>query len=117
MRMVIPYRISTKQRKKLTDDIADALNTLPRYMMYPTCKYEIGECAQDRSGKLGIPESMDDATVRKLLEHLKNRGYESDGIEEADKLTINLPRADFTDDQHSSARRTCTSSTERTCSG
>ena len=98
MRMVIPYRISTKQRKKLTDDIADALNTLPRYMMYPTCNYEIGDCILDRSGKLSIPESMDDATVKKLLEHLKNRGYVSDGIEEADKLTINLPREDFTDD-------------------
>jgi hypothetical protein len=99
MRMVIPYQISTKQRKKLADDIAEALNTISRYMMYPTCNYEIGECILDRSGKLSIPESMDDATVKKLLEHLKNRGYVSDGIEEADKLTINLPRADFSDDQ------------------
>ncbi len=74
MRMVIPYRISTKQRKKLADDIADALNTLPRYMMYPTCNYEIGDCILDRSGKLSIPESMDDATVKRLLEHLKSRG-------------------------------------------
>lgn len=99
MRMVIPYRISAKQRKKLADDIADALHTLPRYMMYPTCNYEIGDCILDRSGKLSIPENMDDATVKKLLGHLKGRGYVSDGIEEADKLTINLPRADFTDAQ------------------
>ena len=42
---------------------------------------------------------MDDATVNKLLEHLKNCGYVSEGIEEEDKLTINLPRADFTDSQ------------------
>ncbi len=48
MRMVIPYQISTKQRKKLAVDIADALNTLPRYMMYPTCKHRI----EDRK-KLG----------------------------------------------------------------
>lgn len=99
MRMIIPYQINSKQRTKLADDIAEALNTIARYMMYPTCNYEIGDCILDRSGKLSIPESMDDATVRKLLEHLKNRGYESKGIEEADKLTINLPRTDFTDDQ------------------
>lgn len=99
MRMIIPYQISTKQRKKLADDIAEALNTISRYMMYPTCNYEIGDCILDRSGKLSIPEGMDDATVKQLLEHLKSRGYVSDGIEEADKLTINLSRADFTDSQ------------------
>ncbi|MGB4406627.1 MAG: hypothetical protein WBI82_07190 [Sphaerochaeta sp.] len=99
MRMVIPYQISIKQRKKLAEDIADALHTLPRYMMYPTCNYEIGGCLLDKRGNLSIPESMDDATVNKLLEHLKNCGYVSEGIEENDKLTINLPRTDFTDSQ------------------
>lgn len=99
MSMVIPYQISTKQRKKLAEDIADALNTLPRYMMYPTCNYEIGGCLLDKRGNLSIPESMDDATVNRLLEHLKSRGYVSNGIEEEDKLTINLPRADFCNDQ------------------
>ncbi len=99
MKMVVPYQISIKQRKQLAEDIADALHTLPRYMMYPTCNYEIGGCLLDKRGNLSIPESMDDATVNKLLEHLKNCGYVSEGIEGEDKLTINLPRADFTDSQ------------------
>ena len=99
MRMGIPFQINIKQRKKLAEDIADALHTLPRYMMYPTCNYEIEGCLLDKRGNLSIPESMDDATVNKLLEHLKNRGYVSEGTEEDDNLTINLPRTDFTDSQ------------------
>lgn len=43
---------------------------------------------------------MDDTTVGRLLEHLKHLGYVSEGIEEADKLTINLPRTDFADSQY-----------------
>ena len=54
--MVITYHIYRIQHKKLTTDIAEALRTLPRYMMYPNCNYVIRDCILDRNGKLIIHE-------------------------------------------------------------
>ena len=99
MKMIISYNVTGKKRKKLADDISEALHALPRYMMYPTCNYEIGDCILDRNGKLTIPENLEDTTVKALLEHLKDRGYQSNGVEDIDKFTISLPRKDFTEGQ------------------
>lgn len=54
MRMIIPYQVSSKQRTKLADYIKKALDTITRYMMCPTCNYEIGEYILDRNEKLSI---------------------------------------------------------------
>lgn len=40
----IKFELKPKERQKLTQDIASALNTIPRYLKTPTFAYEIGEC-------------------------------------------------------------------------
>ena len=74
MKMTIPYNITGKQRKQLAEDISVALHTIPKYLGYPTCNYQIGDCILERDGKLIIPDCVDDETAAALLEHLRSRG-------------------------------------------
>ena len=48
-----------------------ALHTIPKYLGYPTCNYQIGDCTLERDGKLIIPECVADETATVLLEHLR----------------------------------------------
>jgi len=94
--MTIPYNITGKQRKQLAEDISIALHTIPKYLGYPTCSYQIGECILERDGKLIIPDSVADETATALLEYLRSRGYVGEAVETADRLTISIPRDLFT---------------------
>jgi len=96
MKMTIPYNITGKQRKQLAEDISIALHTIPKYLGYPTCSYQIGECILERDGKLIIPDSVADETATALLEYLRSRGYVGEAVETADRLTISIPRDLFT---------------------
>lgn len=92
MEMTIPYNITGKQRKQLAEDVSVALHTIPKYLSYPTCSYQIGDCILERDGKLIIPECMADETATALLEHLRSRGYVGEAVETEDRLTISMPR-------------------------
>ncbi|MDD4428628.1 MAG: hypothetical protein PHG64_09600 [Paludibacter sp.] len=96
MKMTIPYNLTGKQRKQLAEDISVALHTIPKYMGYPTCNYQIGDCTLELDGKLIIPECVADETATALLEHLRNRGYVGEAVETEDRLTISMPRELFT---------------------
>lgn len=96
MKIKIPYNITGKQRKQLAEDISVPLHTIPKYMGYPTCSYQIGDCTLERDGKLIIPECVADETATALLEHLRSRGYVSEAIETEDRLTISIPSELFT---------------------
>lgn len=48
MKMTIPYNITGKQRKQLVEDISVVLHTIPKYMGYPTCSYQIDDCILER---------------------------------------------------------------------
>lgn len=80
MKMTIPYNITGKHRKQLAEDISVALHTIPKYLGYPTCNYQIGDCTLERDGKLIIPDCVADETARVLLEHLRSRGYVGEAI-------------------------------------
>lgn len=96
MKMTIPYNITGKQRKQLAEAISVALHTIPKYLGYPTCNYQIGDCILERDGKLIIPDSVADETATALLEHLRSRGYVGEAVETEDRLTISMPRELFT---------------------
>lgn len=68
--MTIPYNIAGKQRKQLAEDISVALHTIPKYMGYPTCNYQIGDCTLERDGKLIIPECLFTKTDIETLQQI-----------------------------------------------
>lgn len=96
MKMTIPYNLTGKQRKQLAEDISVALHTIPKYLGYPTCNYQIGDCILEKDGKLIIPESVANETATALLEHLRSRGYVGEAVETEDRLTISMPKELFT---------------------
>lgn len=96
MKMTIPYNTTGKQRKQLAEDISVALHTIPKYLGYPTCNYQIGDCTLERDGKLIIPDCVADETATALLEYLRSRGYVGEAVETEDRLTISMPRELFT---------------------
>ncbi|NLG16677.1 MAG: hypothetical protein GX556_05030 [Fibrobacter sp.] len=99
MKMTIPYNLTGKQRKQLAEDISVALHTIPKYLGYPTCSYQIGDCILERDGKLIIPECVANDTATALLEHLRSRGYVGEAVETEDRLTISMPRELFTENE------------------
>lgn len=99
MKLTVPYNVISKQRKQLAEDASVALHTIPKYLGYPTCAYQIGDCTLERDGKLIIPDEVDDDVARNLLEYLKERGWVGEAVETQDKLTISLPRTLLTDNQ------------------
>ena len=99
MKLTVPYNVVSKQRKQLAEDASVALHTIPKYLGYPTCAYQIGDCTLERDGKLIIPDIVDDDVARNLLEYLKERGWVGEAVETQDKLTISLPRTLLTDNQ------------------
>ena len=97
MKMTIPYNLPGKQRKQLAEDISVALHTIPKYLGYPTCNYQIGDCILEKDGKLIIPECVANETATALLEHLRSWGYVGEAVETEDRLTISMPKDLFTD--------------------
>jgi len=94
--MTIPYNITRKQRKQLAENISVALHTIPKYLGYPTCNYQIGDCTLERDGKLIIPDCVADETATALLEHLRSRIYAGEAVETEDRLTISMLKGLFT---------------------
>lgn len=96
MRMNIKFELKPKQRPKLAEEIATALNTIPCYQKAPSLAYKIGECTLERDGTLRIPDSVDRETVTALLGHLKEKGFTGETEQTEDRLVISVPRDTFT---------------------
>lgn len=69
------------------------LHTIPKYVGYPTCNYQIGDCTLEGDGKLIILECVEDETATILLEHLRSRGYVGEAVATEDRLTIPIRKS------------------------
>lgn len=87
--------LQSRKRRELADHIGEILGTIPRYLGVPTCNYQIGDCILERDGTLTISDNIDAMT---LLNHLKERGWES-GETDTDCLTISVPRNTLSDEK------------------
>ena len=85
--------LQNRTRRELADHIGEILGTIPRYLGVPTCNYQIGDCILERDGTLTISDNIDAMT---LLNHLKERGWES-GETDTDRFTISVPRNTLSD--------------------
>lgn len=95
--MNIPYNVTGKERRRLADEIGNALGTVPRYLGVPTYKYAINDCELDKGGTLTIPNTMQTSEIDSLIEHLKGCGFNAESIGTEDKLVISVPIDGFTD--------------------
>lgn len=96
MQMDIKFELKPKQRPKLAEEIATALQTVPCYQKAPSLAYKIGDCTLERDGTLRIPDSVDRGTVNSLLEHLKEKGFTGEAEQTEDRPTVSIPKEAFT---------------------
>lgn len=87
--------LQSRKRRELADHIGEILGTIPCYLGVPTCSYQIGDCILERDGTLTISDNIDAMT---LLNHLKERGWES-GETDTERLTISVPRNTLSDEK------------------
>lgn len=106
------FHVKGEERKKLVKVIAEVLGEKPKYLGVPSTAYQIGAYKVSRDGELTADEehSTQDQMV---LDACKAAGFQAEGEEELqqeetqesteqeenDKLVIQLPREQFTDEQ------------------
>ena len=101
MKNEIRFTSESKQRPKLAQEIGNLLGTAPHYERVPSCAYNIAGYRLDKEGVLHIPEGAEE-TAKDMILQLRERGFQ-DNVEatveapEEDKLTIGIPRENFTD--------------------
>lgn len=92
--MKIQFDISQGGRRRLADEIGNALGVIPRYMRVPTCAYQIGDCVLDRYGVLDMPDTAD---ADALIEKLRQSGYSGEREEDKSVLSVSVPLDGFTE--------------------
>lgn len=106
------FHVKGEERKKLVKVIAEVLGEKPKYLGVPSTAYQIGAYKVSRDGELTADEehSTQDQMV---LDACKVAGFQAEGEEELqqeetqesteqeenDRLVIQLPREQFTDEQ------------------
>ena len=107
------FHVKGEERKKLVKIIAEVLGEKAKYLGMPTAAYQIGEYMVSKDGELS---SSDEHPMQNkmVLDACKDAGFqteeETEMVQEedvqnnpeqndGDKLTIELPRKQFTDEQ------------------
>ncbi len=86
------YRLSGSNRKPLVEAMSQMLGQPAVYQGAPSFAYRIGAYTVDRNGILSCPDDIHPEIVKTLVTALQERGFVA---ENADSLTIEIPRAGF----------------------
>ena len=103
MKNEIRFKLESKQRPKLAQEIGNILGTAPHYERVPSCAYDIAGYRLDKEGVLHIPDGTEKEIVEDLIRQLREHGFQDDMeiTEEVpvqqDKLTIAIPKESLTD--------------------
>lgn len=97
------FHVKGEERKRLVKVIAEVLGEKPKYLGVPSTAYQIGPYKVSRDGELTVDEEHP-TQDQMVLDACKAAGFQTEGEEELqqeenDKLVIQLPREQFTDEQ------------------
>ncbi len=101
------FHIKGEERKRMVKVIAEVLGEKPKYLGVPSTAYQIGPYKVSRDGELTADEEHP-TQDQMVLDACKAAGFQTEGEEETqdrtgqeenDKLVIQLPREQFTDEQ------------------
>lgn len=101
--MIVRFNVTGSERKTLVGAISEILGQEISYKGVPTFAYTVSNYLIDKDGTLSYPDDHSHEEVRSLLTALKERGYMPEAIDRensdnADKLNIQMPKADFTEE-------------------
>ena len=88
------FLLGQKSRKELAHTLGELLGCEAKYLGTPTMRYLIGDTHLEKDGSILWAEQLEKDEVRRMLEALKNKGFETVG----DGLTLSVPAALFTTD-------------------
>lgn len=96
--MIVNFEVTGEKRKQLVQAISKIVGVEPVYTGAPTFSYRVSDFTIDRNGTLSVSTSLDAEQIKKLLEDLARRGFPCADKESADRLIIEVPLTDITDE-------------------
>jgi hypothetical protein len=103
----VKYNVTGSERKALVGAISEILRREIEYKGAPTFAYAVSNYIVDKDGTLSCPDDNSREEVGNLIAALKERGYipETLDSDNPNKLSIQMPKADFTEDAIENLRR------------
>ena len=101
------YHVPGDRRKEMVKAIEDVLGEPAVYLRMPTCAYQIGDFTVTKEGALEFDDRTDSKLVEQVYNGLAEAGFTFEAQEEeavpcdpceSAGLTVNMPRASFTDE-------------------
>lgn len=92
--MEIRFNVERKERQKLVAAISEIIDAPAKYKGAPTFAYEVGGLTIDNEGTVSFDQATEQELAKTLMEELGKRGFK---IESPDRITIEVPLADFTE--------------------
>lgn len=91
------YNVTGNDRKRLVTAIAEFMECAATYKGAPTFAYEVDCFTIDKNGIVSFDDRADSENIEKLIEHLRELGFEAETEEAVDSLILSYPRRDITD--------------------
>lgn len=102
--MEMKYNVTGNDRKRLVTAIAELMACAATYKGAPTFAYEVGCFTIDKNGTVSFGDrnpqragSADNEDVEKLVQHLRELGFEAETEDAVDSLILSYPREGITD--------------------
>lgn len=101
------YHVTGDRQKEMVKTIEDVLGEPAVYLRMPTCSYQIGDFTVTKEGALEFDDRTDSKLVEQVYDGLAEAGFTFEAPEERTTapdpcegagLTVNMPRASFTDE-------------------
>lgn len=101
--MDVRYNVTGSERKALVGAISEVLGWEAVYKGAPTFAYAVSNYIIDKNGTLSCPADAGREDIDRLTTVLKEHGYipeatDREVLDSADKLNIQMPKANFTDE-------------------
>jgi hypothetical protein len=103
--MTINFNVSGNDRKRLVKLISEITEVPSQYLGVPSCAYKVGPFTIGRNGELSADNSASRECIKELIDKLLDAGFKAEEIDmylseakpEETGLTIQMPKALFTD--------------------
>jgi len=109
--MELKYNVTGSERKSLVGAISTILDAPTNYLGAPTFAYEVGGYHIDKNGTVSFDDLTDSDEIERLMEALREKGFEAETQEDTDGLCIELPLKDISETTVENLRRLADSKT------
>lgn len=107
--MELHFNVTGEDRKRLVHVIEKASGQKAKYLFMPTCAYQAGVYNISKDGTVTFPDDTDLSGSSDVIDACVMAGFEPEeweqNTEEAVALTVEMPRAAFTDAQLENLRK------------